>query len=64
MEAGGSKGIFEIGVFPWWVPAAMVALLYVSLLLLIIMTPRVRPPEQSYWLDPEHTGEKVPSLDV
>lgn len=59
-----TRGIFDMGVFPWWVPAAMVALLYGALVLLVILTPRVKPPEKSYWLDPEHAGEEVPSLDV
>ncbi len=63
-KRGVESGVFSLADFPWWIPSGLVTLLYLGLLALIIFTPRVEPPEQSYWLDPEHVGEEVPSLDV
>ncbi len=63
-ETMGEPGILLLSGVPRWIPVAIVSLLYGGLLALVLTTPRVEPPEQSYWLDPRHTGEDVPSLDV
>jgi uncharacterized membrane protein len=60
----GLDGVFGIGIIPGWVPVAMVAVLYVGLAAVIVLTPKVLPPEQCYWPDPQHSGEDVSSLDV
>jgi uncharacterized membrane protein len=57
-------GLFSIGAIPWWVPAALVAGIYVYLAWLLLFTPPVKPAETAYWRDPEHLGEDVPNLDV
>jgi len=49
---------------PWWVPAALVAGIYVYLAWVMVFTPPVKPAETAYWRDPEHLGEDVPNLDV
>jgi len=49
---------------PLLIPVVMVAALYLALLLLIIITPKVLPPEKCYWPDPTHLGEDISSLDV
>lgn len=60
----GLTGLFGIGNIPWWGPVSLVAVLYLCLLGIVFFTPKVQPPEKSYWPDPEHTGKDVPSLDV
>ena len=57
-------GLFSIGMIPWWIPVALVSALYIFLLLLMALTPKVQPAEQTYWRDPEHMGQDVPELDV
>ena len=57
-------GLFSIGSIPWWAPATLVAMLYIYLIGLMVLTPKVQPAEQTYWRDPEHLGEDVPDLDV
>ncbi len=47
-----------------WLPPVLVGLLYLFLIGVVALTPRVRPPEEAYWPDPRHPGEEVPSLDV
>ncbi len=47
-----------------WLPAALVAALYLFLVAVVLFTPRAQPPELAYWADPRHPGEDVPSLDV
>ena len=56
--------LFSIGVIPWWVPVGLVAALYTFLILLMILTPKVKPAETTYWQDPENQGQDVPELDV
>lgn len=63
-EKGGLDGMFGIGAIPGWLPVVLVAALNAGLLALILFTPRAVPPEESYWLDPRHEGQDVPSLDV
>ena len=63
----GSRGmhsLFGIGGIPGWIPISSVVVLYAALLAIILFTPKVLPPEQCYWPDPEHRGQDVPSLDV
>jgi uncharacterized membrane protein len=63
-ESGDLDGMFGIGAIPGWVPVILVAVLNVGLLALSLFTPRALPPEECYWLDPQHEGQDVPSLDV
>ncbi|MCB1182651.1 DUF2270 domain-containing protein [bacterium] len=49
---------------PGWVPDAVVAIIYLSLLAIVIFTPKALAPEVAYWPDPEHPGEDISSLDV
>lgn len=58
------QSVFAIGKLHWLVPLVLVSALYSFLICLMIFTPRVAPAEESYWPDPEHLGEEVPSLDV
>ena len=61
---GGVAGLFAMAGLPWWVPAALIVGLYGFLLAVMVLTPRVEPPEKSFWPDPEHRGERIPDLDV
>jgi uncharacterized membrane protein len=58
------ESVFAAGNLHWLIPVTLVAALYIFLICLLIFTPRVAPAEESYWPDPEHLGEEVPSLDV
>ncbi len=49
---------------PPWVPDATVAVIYLSLILISIFTPKAIAPEFAYWPDPDHPGEDVSALDV
>ncbi|MFO7653070.1 MAG: DUF2270 domain-containing protein [Candidatus Krumholzibacteriia bacterium] len=60
----GMRSMFGIGALPAWVPITAVTVLYVGLLAVVVFSPKVTPPEISYWPDPNHPGEDVPSLDV
>ncbi len=57
-------GLFSIGTIPWWIPVSLVAALYLFLILLLLLTPKVQSAEQTYWRDPENQGQEVPDLDV
>jgi len=63
-QEAGMKSMFGIGALSPWVPIVLVAAVYIILLLVVVFTPRVTPPEVCYWPDPDHPGEDVPSLDV
>lgn len=54
----------QVSGIPLLIPVGMVAGLYLALVLLIIFTPKVLPPENCYWPDPTRLGEDIPSLDV
>jgi len=56
--------LFSMGGIPWWIPAALVAGVYLFLIGLMVFTPAVKPAETAYWRDPENLGEDVPNLDV
>jgi uncharacterized membrane protein len=62
-EAAALPGLLGVTV-PDWFPAALVIALYGGLLFVILFTPRVQPPEECYWPDPEHFGTDVSSLDT
>ena len=62
-QQDGLPGLFSIGLLPWWVPVSLVVGLYGFLAGMLIFTPHVKPAEESYWPDPEHCGEDIPSLD-
>ena len=47
-----------------FVPLALVAAVYLFLAVVILFTPKVEPPETSYWPDPQHSGEDLSSLDM
>ena len=49
---------------PAWAPDVLVVLLYLGLAAIILFTPKVQPPEVSYFSHPDHPGEDVSSLDV
>jgi len=49
---------------PAWGPDAIVAVVYLSLILIAIFTPKAVAPEFAYWPDPDHPGEDISSLDV
>jgi uncharacterized membrane protein len=61
---GSLDSVFGIGGIPGWVPVLLVALLYIWLLLVLVLTPKVLPAEECYWQDPKHLGQDVSSLDV
>lgn len=56
--------LFSMGVIPWWVPVGLVAGLYTFLILLMVLTPKVKPAETTFWQDPENMGQDVPELDL
>lgn len=56
--------LFAMGVVPWWIPVGLVALLYTFLVLLMVLTPAVKPAETTFWQDPENMGQDVPELDL
>lgn len=58
------KFLSGLHVFPVWVPDLLVGLLYVTLVLIAIFTPKAPPPEEAYWPNPDHPGEDISSLDV
>lgn len=49
---------------PDWTYDVAVALIYLTLILIAILTPKAVAPELAYWPDPEHPGEDISSLDV
>jgi len=49
---------------PEWASDSIVGIIYVSLILIAIFTPKVIAPEIAYWGDPDHPGEPISSLDV
>jgi len=63
-ESEGVLGLFTIGGVPGWVPIVLVIVLHLFLVGVILFTPRVKPPEVSYWPDPEHQGNEISTLDV
>jgi uncharacterized membrane protein len=58
------KFLTGLHVFPEWLPDVLVGLLYLSLVLIAIFTPKAPPPEEAYWPNPDHPGEDISSLDV
>ncbi len=62
--AGPEKFLSGLHVFPHWLPDLLVGLLYASLILIAIFTPKAPPPEEAYWPHPDHPGEDISSLDV
>ncbi|MBU8871264.1 MAG: DUF2270 domain-containing protein [Gemmatimonadales bacterium] len=58
------KFLSGLHVFPVWVPDVLVGILYLSLILIAIFTPKAPTPEESYWPHPDHPGEDISSLDV
>ncbi len=58
------KFMTGLNVFPVWLPDALVGVLYLSLVLIAIFTPKAPPPEEAYWPHPDHPGEDISSLDV
>jgi uncharacterized membrane protein len=63
-QVEGMRSMFGIGALSPWVPVFLVGILYLGLFLVMVLTPKVTPPEVCYWPDPDHPGEDVPSLDV
>lgn len=63
-QRDGLQSLFGIGALSPWVPIGLVTVLYLALLLVVVLTPRVTPPEICYWPHPDHPGQDVPSLDV
>ncbi len=61
MAEPNDMGLYAL---PSWGPDAIVATIYVSLILIAIFTPRAVAPEFAYWPDPDHPGEDISSLDV
>ncbi|MFT5232949.1 MAG: putative membrane protein [Candidatus Krumholzibacteriia bacterium] len=53
-----------INAFPEWVTDSLVGVIYLSLILIAVFTPKVIAPEVAYWGDPDHPGEMISSLDV
>lgn len=49
---------------PYWVPDAVVAILYLGLLAVVVFTPKAEAPEIAYFADPEHPGEDMGPLDA
>jgi len=60
----GLTGLFSIGGIPAWVPVLLVGAVYLFLALVIAVTPKAAPPEESYWPDPRHHGQDVSTLDM
>ena len=54
----------DLHVVPEWFPDVIVGLLYASLILIAIFTPKAPAPEDAYWPHPDHPGEDLSSLDV
>lgn len=62
--SGPDKFISGLHIFPVWVPDVLVGILYTTLILIAIFTPKAPPPEEAYWPHPDHPGEDISSLDV
>lgn len=58
------KFLSGLHVVPVWFPDAIVGVLYATLILIAIFTPKAPPPEEAYWPHPDHPGEDLSSLDV
>ena len=61
IDHGDATGFYHL---PAWVPDAIVAIIYTTLVLIAIFTPKAVAPELAYWPDPNHPGEDISSLDV
>lgn len=61
LSAASGTGMTAI---PSWVPDAVVAIIYLTLLAIIVFTPKALAPEVAYWPDPDHPGEDISTLDV
>jgi len=56
----------ETGLYalPAWVADGVVFAIYLSLVLIAVLTPHAIVPELAYWPDPKHPGEDISALDV
>ncbi len=62
--AAPDKFVSGLQAIPHWVPDVLVGMLYLTLIMIAIFTPKAPPPEEAYWPHPDHPGEDISSLDV
>lgn len=61
LSAPQDAGLYAL---PAWVSDALVGVIYLTLILIAVFTPKAVAPELAYWPDPEHPGEDISALDV